>query len=166
MGRLAIGKIKKSHGVRGFFKVYSYSGETQHFADLKEVFLLLDGRQIPYRVEAVLSDASGVRLKLEGIDTPEEIKRLTGAEIWVESQWAAPLGEGEYYLSDLSRCRVVQEGKEIGPVAGLLEGNGEIFLEVSTESGKKLLIPFREAFIGDINIKEGVISLTEVYTVD
>ena len=61
MGRLAIGRIKKSHGVKGFFKVYSYSGETQHFKALKEVYLLLDGRQIPYRVDAVQSDSSGVR---------------------------------------------------------------------------------------------------------
>ncbi len=166
MGRLAIGKIKKSHGVKGFFKVYSYSGETQHFADLKEVYLLLDGRQILYRVDAVHCDSKGVRLKLEGIDTPEEIKKLTGAEIWVESKWAAHLREGEYYMADLSRCRVVQEGREIGPVVGLLEGNGELFLEVLPESGKTVLIPFKEVFIVDINIREGIISLTEVYTID
>ena len=166
MGRIAIGKIKKSHGVKGFFKVYSFSGESQHFTALKAVYLLLNGRYTRYRVDTVQTDSTGVRLKLEGIDTPEQVKKLTGTEIWVENEWACPLEEGEYYASDLYHFRVCQSGKEIGRVSGLLEGNGEVFLEVPPKTGKPLLIPFKEVFISDVDIDWGTITLTEEYIID
>jgi len=166
MGRVAIGKIKKSHGVKGFFRVYSFSGESYHFTTLKEVYLLLSGQYRRYRVDTVQTDSMGVRLKLEGIDTPEQVKKLTGTEIWVENEWACPLNEGEYYASDLHHCRVYKGGNEIGRVSGLVEGNGEVFLEVFSKAGKSLLIPFKEVFVSDVDIDEGTITLTEEYTID
>lgn len=166
MGRVAIGKIKKSYGVRGFFKVYSYSGESQHFTALKEVYLLLNGQYTRYRVETIQTDSMGAKLKLEGIDSPEQVKKLTGTEIWVENEWACPLNEGEYYASDLHNCQVYQSGNEIGRVTGLLEGNGEVFLEVSFKMGKSLLIPFKEVFVNDVDIKGRTITLTEEYIID
>ncbi len=166
MGRVAIGKIKKSHGVRGFFRVHSFSGEYYHFTALKEVYLLLSGRYTRYRVDAVQTDSIGVRLKLEGIDTPEQVKKLTGTEIWVENQWACPLNEGEYHASNLHQCLVYKGGKEIGHVSGLVDGNGEVFLEVPSKTGKSLLIPFKEAFISDVDIDEGTITLTGEYIID
>jgi len=166
MGRVAIGKIKKSHGVRGVFRVHSFSGESYHFTALKEVYLLLSDRYTRYRVDAVQTDSIGVRLKLEGIDSPEQVKKLTGTEIWVENQWACPLNEREYYASNLHQCRVYKGGKEIGHVSELVEGNGEVFLEVPSKTGKSLLIPFKEVFISDVDIDEGIITLTEEYTVD
>lgn len=39
MDEIAIGKIRTSHGVKGFLKVLSFSGETEHFFDLKEFVL-------------------------------------------------------------------------------------------------------------------------------
>ena len=166
MGRVAIGKIKKSHGVKGFFRVYSFSGESRHFTALKEVYLLLNGRYTRYRVDTVQTDSTGVRLKLEGIDTPEQVKKLIGTEIWVEDEWACPLNEGEYYASNLHDCRVHQSGIEIGRVSGLVEGNGEVFLEVPSKTGKSLLIPFKEVFISDVDIDEGTITLTGEYIID
>lgn len=166
MGRVAIGKIKKSHGVKGFFRVYSFSGESEHFAALKEVYLLLNDRYTRCRVDIVQTDSMGVRLKLEGVDTPEQAKKLTGAEIWVENEWACPLKEGEYYASDLYHFRVCQSGEEIGRVSGLLEGNGEVFLEVPSKTGKPLLIPFKEVFVNDVDIDGRTITLTQEYIID
>jgi 16S rRNA processing protein RimM len=166
MGRIAIGKIQRSHGVKGFFKVYSFSGETQHFIELKEVYLLTGRQYKKYRVKSVKVNPVSIRLQLEGIDTPEQVKKLTGTEIWVDRELASPLREGEYYISDLCRCHVYQDGKEVGRVTGLLEGSGETILEVLLQDGRKLLVPFKKHFVGEIDTDRRIISLKEAYVID
>ncbi len=81
-------------------------------------------------------------------------------------QFRGQIHQGQQHELALYHFRVCQSGKEIGRVSGLLEGNGEVFLEVPPKTGKPLLIPFREVFISDVDIDGGTITLTEEYIID
>ena len=48
MDDIAIGKIRTSHGVNGFVKVLSFSGQTDHFLKLKEFVLKKDCIDMQY----------------------------------------------------------------------------------------------------------------------
>ena len=48
---IAIGFVRTSYGVKGDIKVSSYSGETAHFLQLKEVFLKKGSVQKRFGVE-------------------------------------------------------------------------------------------------------------------
>ena len=160
MERVAVGIIRTSHGVHGYVKVMSLSGETGHFFELQQVSIRRDGKEKVYRVQEVKSFRDGVLMKLEGVDTPEAGKDLAGSELWVGRESAAPLMEGEYYISDMVGCYLVYEGTRCGEVVAVSETGIADLLEVKTERGLRM-IPFSSKFVGEVNLESGTIELLE-----
>ncbi len=162
--RLATGIIKRSHGVKGFLRVKSLSGETSHFAGLKSVIIRIKNEEREYLVEAVKKFSSHeILIKFQGIDTPEAGKSLIGKVLWVEREKAAPLREHEFYIADLCRCRVYQKNHLLGKVVSVAEGGNAQLLEVRNEEGKTFLVPFEKRFVTEIDIGERKIILSEDY---
>ena len=64
-------------------KVTSLSGQFDHFYLLKQVTLRKDGREKVYDVEEIKPLGALLLMKLRGIDSPEVVKTLAGAEILV-----------------------------------------------------------------------------------
>lgn len=149
---LAIGRLGSPHGVQGFLRVQSYSGETAHFAELGEVVLGREGDRRIARVEESRLTGPEVLLRLSGCTAPEEARIWTGWEILVPRSQAAPLGPGEYYIADLEGCELVLAGKTVGSVEAVLEGGESPLLEIRRTAGRSVLVPFRKEFIGTVDI--------------
>lgn len=160
MEKLAVAVVRTSHGVRGYVKVTSLSGETEHLLKLEELSLRKEGREKGYRVEDMRPIKDGLLLKLEGVDTPEEGKRLAGSEIWVDRDAAARLAEGEYYISDMIGCSLLFEGKSCGEIVAVGDNGVSDLLEVETRKGIRI-VPFTARFIGTVDLEAGVIELLD-----
>ncbi|MDC7225828.1 MAG: ribosome maturation factor RimM [Spirochaetales bacterium] len=162
MNKLAIGKVRTSVGVRGYFKVLSFSGEAAHFKKLKGqvVEIRLNSRTRHLAVEDVKMSGSNITMKVAGIDSPEEAKKLSGWELFVERNKAAELKKDEFYLADLCKCKLVFNGETVGNVKGVSGNAVSDLLEVDLD-GKIRLIPFLNRYIGDVDIKNGTIELLE-----
>jgi len=159
MERLAIGQIGSPHGVKGFLKVKSHSGETDHFMRLREVTLVSGDREKVLQLEDIRIAGSMLLLKLVGIDSPEAAKSYAGWEIVVKREEAAALGEGEYYHADLCRCSIVKDSKPLGRIRSVCEGAASDLLEVETPAGRVFLIPFVNEFVGAVNLNERTVEL-------
>lgn len=159
MDMIAIGKIRTSHGLRGFVKVVSYSGEVEHFYGLEKVILSAERIESEFAVEEVKPLGDSVIIKFISVDTPEKAKSLAGMEIRVPRAKAAPLEEGEYYHADLLGCEMLFQGETAGRVKSIVEGGGGELFEVELTSGETALIPFRDEFIGEINVEKKLIEL-------
>ncbi len=159
--RLAAGLIRGAHGLHGFLKVRSLSGEDGHFRRLRRCYLRREGRFVQYEVEEVRGRGRELSLKLAGISTPEEAAALNGQELWVDRADASPLGEGEYYLADLCRCRLYRGGEELGRVVSVCATGAADLLEVEQESGRRFLVPFTGSFLGEVDVAGGRIALRE-----
>ena len=155
---LVIGIIRSSHGVAGKFKVESTSGEAEHFFKLKEVTLGKKNEngtifEKDFKVEAVEGNVHSLIMKLKGIETPEDAKKVQGAEILVSRDNACPLKKDEYYVEDLKQCRLVYKTKTneglqkefdidsdgnivVGIITDVLEGGSGNLLEVELTSSK------------------------------
>ncbi|SRR6056297_397096 len=160
MDKLAVGIVRTSHGVQGYVKVKSYSGETAHFSEMREVLLIKNKREKAYRIESVKSIHDGVLIKFEGIDTPEAGKLLAGYEIWAERSASAPLEEGEFYAADVIGCNVCFQGKEVGVVKSIIENGATDLLEVRVDEETRI-IPVTEQFVGEIDIEAKTIELKD-----
>jgi 16S rRNA processing protein RimM len=160
---LAVGMVQTSHGLKGYVKVKSLSGEIEHLLRLKSVHLGVPGALVTFEVENVRRGAGAVLLKLVGIDSPESAAGYRGQFIWVERRFASVLAEEEYYSADLEGCRLYQEGDLIGTVVAVPAGGGGDFLEVESPEGKRLIVPFTKHFVGRVDIVERRIELTEAY---
>ncbi|MBI9102239.1 MAG: 16S rRNA processing protein RimM [Spirochaetales bacterium] len=158
MEKVVIGRVRKTHGVKGHFKVISFSGEYKHFLGLKSITIRLKGRDKDYQVEEVKPFSSEVLMKLVGIDSPEVARSLATGEILVTQDLAAPLKKGEVYQTDLIGCRLYHEGKEMGIVSSVFDGAQSDLLEV--KSGEDtFMIPYMKNYIGEVDTKAGKIEL-------
>jgi 16S rRNA processing protein RimM len=93
-------------------------------------------------------------LKLRGIDTVEQAEALRGAELRIPAEDRPAAPEGEYYLSDLTGCCVVEmgTGAELGVVTDCLEYGGPLLLEVK-QGAKEMLIPFAAAVCREVDVR-------------
>lgn len=161
-GELVTAIVRSSHGLNGFVKVESASGETAHIEALSSVFLRFaknDAEVFEYRIEKTAGSPAAFLLKFEGVDGPEDAKRLSGAEVLVPRDKACPLKEGEFYVGDLCQCVLVYDGAVVGRITGVTEGGGGDLLEVALPEGRVCLVPLKDAFIGDVDVEAKTVRL-------
>ncbi|HUX40163.1 MAG TPA: ribosome maturation factor RimM [Rectinemataceae bacterium] len=170
-GRFAIGRLGAPRGTDGDLHVQSYSGESEHFLNIKVVDLeraseLLAPARLRLKILRAEEGPGGLTLAFEGYETREAAERLVGMELIVDRAKGAPLAEDEWYVADLVGLRLLSEdGKtEFGQVVAVCEGGSDPLLEVVLKEGRagaegagvKALVPFRKEFVGDIDLEKKV----------
>ena len=146
-----VGVIDRSRGRRGEVLVTSLSGGPETFLD-RLVFLRRGGdvlRQV--RVDEAWLHGDRLVLKLDGVDSIEAADALRGVELCVRPEDRLPLGEGEFYLSDLIGCELIDGGKPVGPVTGWQESPGALLLTVQ-HGDREALVPMVKAICYEVDV--------------
>lgn len=159
--KIAIGKIIKSHGIKGLVKVISLSGESEHFLKLHEIYLEKNNIFECLFIEEIKIANKYILIKFTGIDTPEKAKKMQGLYIWTERDNACKLKYDEYYLKDICSCYIIKKDKRIGKVKSVFEGGNAYNLEIILDNNKTVIIPFINQFIGEVKINEKKIYIKE-----
>ena len=168
--RFRIGIISSVHGVRGEAKVYVTSDDPERYRLLNEVLLLppgeassvRPGRREPVTVEIERVRFSGTMalVKFRGIDTPEEMRKYQGMELWIPREQALPLEEGEFYIADLLGLTVVtEEGEELGTVKDIWPTGANHVITVRQKSGREVLLPYIPDCVKEVLPEEGIIRI-------
>jgi 16S rRNA processing protein RimM len=165
MDKLKIGVIRGPQGIQGFVKVISYSGEFEHFRNLKDASLVRDGKSRIAKVESLEIKGDGVLIRFVGVETPEKAREFAGWEIEVERKDACPLDEGEYYVTDLCQCSVLYQGEIVGTVKSVCSGATDL-LEIETLEKKDVLVPFIGKFVGKVDLGARTVELLEKWTLE
>jgi 16S rRNA processing protein RimM len=139
-------------GVKGFVKAKSLSGETEHLERLETVVLRRQDSEKVCHIEEIRVLGGSLAIKFRGIETPEAARSLSGAEMLVERDQAAPLDEGEYYVEDLRGMQVFNpQGDNLGEITDVLDsGNGQL-IELRLPGGGRRLAPFKNEFFGEVD---------------
>ncbi len=158
-GLLSTATIGKTHGVNGFLRVYSLSGEYGHLRKLKECIVRFpDGTEKPLSVSAVSSQGSLFLMRFSGYETPESARMLSGATIRVRRSDANRLREGEFYVADLYGLAVVCGGETVGTVRSTSEGSQALMLHIEHD-GHEYLVPYLPVFLSRPDFSSGTIEL-------
>jgi len=119
-------------------------------AEVKHVIV----NNAPLEVECTWTHGDRVIFKFKGVDTITDAERLAGADVLIPFDQRPPAPEGEYYESDLVDCQVIdQSGRLLGTVRSVQETGGVPLLEIRTQEGKELLIPFAKAMLIHIDLE-------------
>ncbi len=164
--RIAVGVIRKPHGVRGEASVEPWTDSMDRFAELETVTLVSpDEKKIrEIRVESVRPHGERALMKFDGIDSPEEVQTLHNWTVEIPEADARALEEDEYFLHDLVGLTIVDaEGRTRGVVSDAYEGGGGILLNVQRPDGKKFELPFAADLCTEIDVpgKRMVVNLPE-----
>ena len=162
-----LGIIGSPFGVKGFVRVKPYSGENNHFFNLKKVTLSWGEKEEIWEVEEIITQGNTLLLRFSGINSPEAADILNGAEIIAGREYASPLKNGEFYVEDLKGILVVDEkGGSLGQITDIVEGGGGNLVEILLSSGEKRLAPFRNEFFGDVDLEKGRIPLLKTWILE
>jgi 16S rRNA processing protein RimM len=139
--RVTLAAIAGAHGIRGEVRLKLFADSVSALAEHDRV--LVDGT--PRRLLHVGGTPKSPNARLEGVNDRSAAEALRGTLIEVERDALPPLGEGEYYHSDLLglACFDKDGGAAIGTVASVENFGAGDLLEVELPGGNRSLIPFR-----------------------
>ena len=112
--RVVVGRVIRTHGVRGEIRVRGISDLPGRLQELKTLWLTRAGNEIgqfTVRQARPLQDDTG--LKLSGIDTREQADLLKGSDVEAEALSASSLPDKTYFVFDLVGMTVRTEEDEI-----------------------------------------------------
>ena len=163
--RIALGIIRKAHGVRGEASVEAWSDSPERFSDVRDVTLVSpdDQETRDLTIESVRIHAGRALLKFAGIDTPEDVQKLQNWTVEIPSSQARKLDEDEYFLHDLIGLTLVDvEGTPRGKVIEIEETGGGVLLVVDGPRGR-FDVPFAAGICTkvDLDAKTIAVSLPE-----
>jgi 16S rRNA processing protein RimM len=155
-GRIAVGIIRKAHGVRGEASVEPWSDAPDRFDDLQTVTLVSpdEAQTRDVKIESVRAHAGRALIKFAGIDTPEDVQLLHNWTVEIPEDQARELEEDEYFLHDLPGLTLIDaEGRERGVVIDVYEGGGGILLNVKRSDGRTFELPFAADICTEIDLE-------------
>ena len=158
---LLMGRVGKTHGLRGEVKVIPETDDPKRFKVLDTVFLGKESaRATPHTVVSVrlqhTKRGPTVVLKLEGIDTVDEAATLRRLSVFARQEDLPPLADDEFFLHDLIGLDVLtDQGEAVGTIADVLEMPANNVYVVARTGRPDALIPAVPAFIDDVDIEGG-----------
>ena len=153
-----IGVITRPHGVLGEMKVYPVTDDIKRFKGMKEILMGppegQKGELSTVKVEGVRFQKNMVLLKLSGIESPEEARKLSQYQLYVKREDAIPLSDGEYYVSDLIGLSVLSEkGEKLGILKDVLKTAANDVYVVKGE--REILVPAVKEYVLSIDLPKG-----------
>ena len=163
--RIAVGVIRKAHGVRGEASVELWTDSADRLLELSEVQLVSpDEKEArPTRIESARAHLGRALVKFSGFDSPEALRDLQNWTIEIPQAHARALDADEYFLHDLIGLTLVDSGgRAHGVVKDTEEGGGGILLNVQGPKGT-FAVPFAAAICREIDLggKRIVVDLPE-----
>ncbi len=165
MGKVLIGTLSRSFGVKGEAKVVpNTSFPEERFRPGKKVFLSKDGKQfLETSFEEVRGTLKEPIVKLKGISTPEEADKYKRYGLYLD-EGDAPLPEGYYRLEDLKGLIVKNDlGYILGKIDDVLTYSKVPSIKAVREGGKPFYFPFlMDDFISKIDLEKKEMIIHEV----
>lgn len=139
-----IGKLVTAFGLRGELVLHHHLGKKTSLKGLEVLFLeLRKNEMFPYFVEnAAIRNEEEVYIKLEGINTKENARRLVRKEAWLTEEdfhkYAAKSNPGSWVGYHL-----INENNDLGEILEVIEQPHQILCRIELQ-GKEAYIPIHE----------------------
>jgi 16S rRNA processing protein RimM len=164
---LVIGRVSKSHGVKGEVVVEVRTDEPD---DRFAVGSVLRGRKprtqtdtSSYTVEAARDHSGRLLLRLAGVDDRTGADALRGTLFYVESDDLPPSEDpDEFYDHELEGLSVrLVDGSPVGTVREVLHSAAGELLSIRPADGSRaeLLVPFVAAIVTSVSLADKVIEI-------
>ena len=164
MGLISFGKISKAHGLAGEVKFLPFSGQLDNISTLERIIIykIPGGPPLELKILKRSFHKGSAILKLEGVDSIDDAKRLVGKDVYVETSDLRALEDDEFYWFDLIGLETfTDDGQYIGRVDSLIDRSLQSILVVKND-GKEYLIPLTEPIVKDIDLEQSKIIISPI----
>lgn len=155
--KVCLGVVTGAIGIKGEVRVKSYMDDP---ASLKAYGTVetQDGSQA-FKIISLRMVKEGVAVRLDKVETRDAAIALKGTELYVDRARLPEAEEDEFYHADLIGLIVRDlRGQEIGHVTAVFDfGAGDLMEFADDKTGKKILIPFNEDMVPEIEMQSGFV---------
>ncbi len=149
---MCVAAVAAAHGIRGAFRLKSFTEHPEDVAAYGPVFDKSGQRLFPLQI--IGPAKGGVIAKAEGIGDRNAAEALRGKELFVPRSALPAPDDDEFYYSDLEGLDVFHvDGGRFGMVERIVNHGAGDLMEITDESGKVHLIPFDKASVPVIDIE-------------
>ena len=145
---ILVGKIGAPYGIKGWFKINTYTEVPEGIFEYSPWFVTINGQQQNVKVAEWRRHNKGLIAKFDKVDDRNQAEAWLHAEIFVSADQLPELEGDDFYWRDLKGMQVVTDkGYNLGNVSGLMEtGSNDVLVVEGNRNdafGKtERLIPF------------------------
>lgn len=155
---LAIGKIRRTHGIRGELVMDLLTDFPERFKVSSEV--LIGAQHKPYIISSFRPTGTGALIAFKGYEDCDQAVIFRNQMVYGRLEDAPALAEGEFYQHEILGMQVVDEsGKVIGAVTEIIETGANDVYVVRDENGAEILLPAIKSVILNIEKEKKVITV-------
>jgi len=155
---LAVGKLRRPHGVRGEIQMDIYTDFPERLTAGVTVFIGED--HTPFLISSSRWHQDSLLIAFRDINDRDEAGALRNSLVYVRADEIPPLEDGEYYHHELIGLGVKDEnGSYLGEIKGILETGANDILVVQLENGKEALLPMTDEVVLSIDLMDGMVSV-------
>ena len=153
-GLVVVGRISRPHGVKGEIRVRPYTESVITFQEYDRLYVKLRGGVARLlEIAGSRPDKADVLIKVKGLETRDEARTLSGAEVLVKRDWLPDLEEGEFYWTDLIGLNATDvAGRRLGRVRNMFSGGGGDLMVLDID-GREVWLPFNEEVVKEVDLE-------------
>jgi 16S rRNA processing protein RimM len=155
---ISIGKLTKTHALKGAIKMRPFNIDTDFFKYTKIIFL---ENKKEFKIEKIQKQNDGLILTLDGIKSIDDAKELQGLEVFIEKS-KIPVDEDEILLADMIDFNVMVNNKLFGKIFDFADYSAGLIYIVKDNNDDKYYFPDRDEFIEKIDYEEKIIYFKDI----
>lgn len=147
-----IGRLGRPHGVKGEI-TFQISDDVFDRVDAEYLLLELDGILVPFFMEEYrFKSDETVLMKFCDIDTQEQARSLTGAEVYFPRE-LSDSDEAGFGWSEIVGFKLIDSttGREVGTIDHVDDSTINTLFDITTPAGDSLLVPAHEELIEKVD---------------
>ena len=146
-----LGKILKPFSYKGELKIYIEDFYIDQIKELDSFLLKIQGSYIPFTIKAITKNKSNIfRISLDGIDSEDLAKKLTGIEIYSENNLIKSENSKTNKNYIFIYFVIYNNNSIIGKIIDIIENKNQDLFEVIVNE-KRILIPIVDEFVVNID---------------
>lgn len=154
---LKIGKIVNTHALKGELKIKSFTDFfQQRFKEGITQYIYFENEYIPVIVRKARQHKNLIYVFYENLNHINDVEKYKNCDLFVKREEIHELEEDAYYFHELVGCSVFNDENNLGEVVEVLDYPAQQILVVGKN---KMMIPFVEAFVKEVDTKNKKITV-------
>lgn len=156
MNRILLGKFGKTHGVKGWVNVHTYTEFPEDLVSYSHTWWIkVRSDWSTLTITDHMLHNGQLLVKVDTLDTPEEAKRLTNQDIYLPRDILPAPEEGEFYWVDLEGLTVIdQHANTLGTIDHLFNNGAHSIIAIRSKTAPELLLPYIKDVVVSVDLEK------------
>lgn len=146
-GKMLVGKIANTQGLKGHLKIYPYTSDKEEFEAFDYLIIEKEGDE-KFEISSLRYQKNMVVVLLKGFSNINEVEKFKNREVYFLREDLGEMDEDSFIFSEVVGYEVIDEEKGlVGKIKKVDAGAAHELIVVEKENGETFMIPSVKAFV-------------------